>query len=286
MNLANRLKQRIPEHYKSRLRPFLNLRLNLEVVRHWKDFEQVETYCMFIGYPRSGHSLVGQLINAHRNAIIAHEENALFRLLQGYYPKQIYALLLRRDEKFARRGRRWTGYSYEVPGLSQGQYKTLKVIGDKAGGMTTEVLAKHPELFEWLSMFGVPLRVIHHVRNPYDNISSISRREDKTLEAATQKYFLKATRARNHLKQVNKLPTASVLETHHEDLVAAPQKFLTRLMLFLGLDPYPEYLTACADVVFDSPHKSRHKVSWPPALKDAVAERMRQYDFLRGYSFH
>ncbi len=40
-------------------------------------FRSVETYCMFIGNPKSGHSLVGFLLNAHNNAVISHELNAL-----------------------------------------------------------------------------------------------------------------------------------------------------------------------------------------------------------------
>ena len=32
---------------------------------------------MFIGYPRSGHSLIGSLLDVHPNAIVAHELDAL-----------------------------------------------------------------------------------------------------------------------------------------------------------------------------------------------------------------
>ncbi len=38
-----------------------------------KIFNGVETYCMFIGYPRSDHSIVGALLDAHPNIVIAHE---------------------------------------------------------------------------------------------------------------------------------------------------------------------------------------------------------------------
>ena len=38
-----------------------------------REFESVQTYVMFVGYPRSGHSLVGAFLNAHPAMMIAHE---------------------------------------------------------------------------------------------------------------------------------------------------------------------------------------------------------------------
>jgi hypothetical protein len=38
---------------------------------------QVRSFCLFIGYPRSGHSLVGSLLDAHPDIAIAHEVNVL-----------------------------------------------------------------------------------------------------------------------------------------------------------------------------------------------------------------
>lgn len=40
-------------------------------------FDGLETYCMFIGYPYSGHSLVGSLLDAHESMAISHELHAL-----------------------------------------------------------------------------------------------------------------------------------------------------------------------------------------------------------------
>ena len=40
-------------------------------------FDNVQTYCMFIRYLRSGHSLIASLLDAHPNAIATHELDAL-----------------------------------------------------------------------------------------------------------------------------------------------------------------------------------------------------------------
>ena len=58
-------------------------------------FKSVERYCMFIGYTRSGHSLVGSLLDAHPNIIIGHELNALKLFERGVNYQKIYYLLLK-----------------------------------------------------------------------------------------------------------------------------------------------------------------------------------------------
>ncbi len=79
-------------------------------LRHAKTFDTVERFCLFIGYPRSGHSLVGSLLDAHPNVVLAHELDALRYVAAGYRRKQLYWMILRRDAEFTRSGRRWTGF--------------------------------------------------------------------------------------------------------------------------------------------------------------------------------
>jgi hypothetical protein len=43
------------------------------------DFSSVRTFVLFVGYPRSGHSLIGSIMDAHPNIIIAHEVLAALR---------------------------------------------------------------------------------------------------------------------------------------------------------------------------------------------------------------
>jgi hypothetical protein len=45
--------------------------------RNAEYFRGIQTYCMFVGYPRTGHSLIGSLLDAHPRVVIAHELNAL-----------------------------------------------------------------------------------------------------------------------------------------------------------------------------------------------------------------
>ena len=44
--------------------------------RYRQEFAAVERFLLFVGYPRSGHSIVGALLNAHRDAVVSHELDA------------------------------------------------------------------------------------------------------------------------------------------------------------------------------------------------------------------
>ena len=57
-------------------------------------YSQVESYCMFIGTPRSGHSLVGAFLDAHPDAVVAHEQNAVKYIEAGFDRERLFHLLL------------------------------------------------------------------------------------------------------------------------------------------------------------------------------------------------
>ena len=142
------------------------------------DFDNIETYCMFIGYPRSGHSIVGSLLDAHDRIIIAHELNALKFIEAGCEYRELYWLLLFNSQQFAQFGRTWGDYQYEVPGQWQGRFSDLRVIGDKKGGTSSMLIGRRPGMLLQLEKtVPHPVRFIHVVRNPYDNIATLARKD-------------------------------------------------------------------------------------------------------------
>ncbi|GIW70519.1 MAG: hypothetical protein KatS3mg102_0061 [Planctomycetota bacterium] len=259
------------------------LQARREARRHRHRFAEVERFCLFVGYPRSGHSLLGSLLNAHRHVVLAHEVNVLKFARLGFGREQLFGLILHGERLFAERGRRQTEFDYTVPGQWQGRYERLRVIGDKRGGSTARLLAKVPGLLERLRrQLGVPLRLIHHIRNPFDNISTIARRAHKALEQGIEEYFERVERVCRVLERAQ---PGEVMESFHEDLVADPRRELARLLDWLELEAEPEYLEACAGIVFPSPRKSREQAPWTAELIGRVTERMQRYPFLRRYRF-
>ena len=119
----------------------MELRLN-------KLYDGVETFVLFIGHARSGHSLIGAILDAHPEIIIPHEYNLLEKWRNnklesgsGLKTRVFFALhaLSRFQAMFGNRAEvyRFDGkYSYFVPGQWQGTYKDrLKVqSGVRVGG--------------------------------------------------------------------------------------------------------------------------------------------------------
>lgn len=252
--------------------------------RHAEDFARVERFCMFIGYPRSGHSLIGSLLDAHPDAIVAHELNTLRYLKYGFGRRQLFHLLLENSSGYASYGRSATGYSYEVPGQWQGRFRRLRVIGDKRGSGSVRRLGARPALLEKLRReVGVPVKFFHVVRNPYDNIATIFRRSSsRDLAESIEFYF-------EHVEGVSTIqPRVSpedLLEVRHEDMILKPEETLRRVGRFMELEATPDYLKDCASIVFDTPRKTRGDAPWTSELLDRVRERSARYPFLRDYSF-
>lgn len=250
--------------------------------RHEADFSGVERFCLFVGYPRSGHSLVGACLNAHPDAVISSELPAPLWIMRGCSREELYGRILARAIWFDFFGNR-SNYRYQVPNKWQGRFRRLKVIGDKRGGWVTRTLAETPDFFDRVrDLVGVPCRFVHVVRNPFDNIAAISIAGKTSLEAGVNTYF-------RHVDVTRRLGAfcrdGELLTIHHEQMIADPGQELTALCEHLGLDPAPDYLKACAKIVFPAPTNTRQKVVWTAAERAKVAARIEEVPFLRDYQF-
>jgi hypothetical protein len=250
--------------------------------RYGDDFDRIRCFCLFVGYPRSGHSLIGAMLNAHRHAVIAHELNAQQLIVDGCTRDALYARILARAYWFNLRGNA-SNYTYQVPNQWQGRFAALRLIGDKRGGAVTRCLAAHPDFLERVrSLVAVPLKLIHVVRNPFDNISAISLWNGLSLEESVDFYF-------RHCETTVRLDVlcrpGEVFSLHHEEMIRDPLAVLSALCAHLDLDVYPGYLDDCARVVFATPSSTRRHIEWPAALVRQVEQRARQFPFLDGYAF-
>jgi sulfotransferase family protein len=250
--------------------------------RYRDDFTRIERFCLFVGYPRSGHSIVGAMVNAHRDAVISHELNVSPLILDGCTREELYARIVARARWFNMRGN-MANYPYGIPNQWQGRCAALRVIGDKRGGTVAQAIAEHPDLLDRVqSLVGDPLRLIHVVRNPFDNIAAISIWHALSLEESVEFYF-------SHCETTSRLddlrdPTRAIT-LRHEEMIRDPRAALTELCSFLGLELYPGYLDDCCSVVFATPSYTRRKVAWPPGLVREVERRARAFPFLDGYEF-
>lgn len=242
---------------------------------------------MFLGYARSGTSLLGALLDAHPNVIVAHECDVFKHVQAGMSKDQIFHLLLENSKAHAQRGRKATGYNYEVQDQWQGRYTTLRVIGDKKGGRSSLRLRENPELLKELRRtIGLPLKIFHVVRNPYDNIATKYRRRlqrgPANLRDVIEQHF---SQCQTVFDTTQRLSEAEYLEVHHESVIEDPVQCLHIVCEFLGIECPADYVKQCAQIVFQAPHKSRNDIEWAPEDIEMIRTKMKPFSFLNGYSY-
>jgi hypothetical protein len=126
----------------------------------------------------------------------------------------------------------------------------------------------------------LPVKVIHQVRNPYDNIATMYRRAGgASLSAVVDRYIAMSEVVEEYVRT----HADDVLTVRHEDLVSAPDRTLRRLFGFLDLAPSDDLLAACGTRVFASPRRTRDEVDWPPAQIARIGTRIAESALMRGY---
>jgi Sulfotransferase family len=247
------------------------------------DFEDLRHFALFIGYARSGHTLVGTMLNAHPEVVIAHERDAVGIVRHRFSRRQLYSLLLQRDQQFGTIGRSWSGYQYEIPGQYQGRFERLRVIGDKRARSAVLQFARDPKLLDRLrTRVGVPIRVLHVTRNPFDNIATEARRHKLSLTEATG-WYEQICRAIRNVRPL--LDPSELLDVRYETFVTDTAPALAELCHFIGVEPEDSYLEACAGIVWPSTNRSRDAVEWTDTERQGVERLIEMYDVLNSYSF-
>lgn len=254
--------------------------------RHPGLFDDVDTVCLFIGHVKSGGTLLGAMIDAHPDAVIADEVDVLDHLAAGFEREELLHVLAKNSRREALKGRvtarRLGGYSLAIPGQWQGRFRTVRVIGESRGGPTTRRLGARSERIEQLRAFAAParLRFIHVIRNPLDPIAAMVIRGGRSVEEACADYSLQA----RHLESVRKeLPAIEYESVAYETLVAEPDSTLTSVLRYLGLDRQPGHSLACADLIDASRPGERTKVDWTPAQLAEVRRIAASHSFLEQY---
>lgn len=264
------------------------IRASLAARRDPHRFDHVRTFCFFVGHNKSGTSMLGGLLDAHRQVILADEADALQYVAADLRREQIFHVLGRSSEVEARKGRvtarRLQPYSFAVAGQWQGRSDAPLVVGDSTVGTTTRRLGEAPGLLDRTrtTMSSVELKVIHVIRNPFDPISLMMVRSGRSLESSVSNYF----EACEHLLAIrNELGSESLLPVYHERFLANPKVELARVCEFLGVDADNDYLRACAAIIRPEPDRSRQAVAWTESWIAEVERHIEKFDFLSGYSY-
>jgi hypothetical protein len=233
------------------------------------DHPDLATLCLFVGHPRSGHTLVGALLDAHPDVVLAQKLDVL-RLAAGPgSPRALVGAILTSSSQAARSGRSASGYDYAVPGQWQGRYRTLRVVGDKSAGHTTARLrGEGPTLAELRRRLPLRQLLVHVVRDPLDNVSTLVRRGSFASVERAIAYYGELCDA---VAAVEHDAGTTMHRLHLEDLLERPHEQLRALALALDVEAAPDWLDACAARLWSRAARTRALLEWTPAQLDAIA---------------
>ena len=255
-----------------------------------QELDAPQYFVLFLGYPRSGHTLLGSMLNAHPDVLIAHEYHALQKQRKHKTATSLYAHLLAQNKWFSSRGFLWTGYSYAIPTDWQNEIRTLKVIGDKRGGASSRILYKEPKrLGELEKLVNIPLKLIIVHRNPFDNIATRARggnyyKKTPTAERVS-KEITRHFRDVATIDNIKKQQKYDYIELKHEEFIQNPANNISNICQFLNIPDEKEYLKICAEATHASGSKSRNKISWTNSQIQQINQGISRYDFLKDYTF-
>ena len=281
--------------------------------------DRVKTFVFFLGNAQSGHSIVASLMDSHPHVVISHQLELFDKLSSNGLHSPIKSAVFNAVWEDSRQAINASGmknsmrtYSNKrhtllVDGLYQGRYLDyIDVIGDKKVESTAEMFYTKPDnwstVFNILKSLGVTLKVIHVIRNPYDNIAkmlllsppevhrlfTIVKKTNKTYKQFTvrnddkiQQYFL------NHqaVVDVKKRYDLDVIEIHGKDLISNPRSTLMKMCNELGVTCSDKYLDICSNKIFKSESRTRDKIKWTDRQLKRIQQNIKKYDCLKGYSF-
>ena len=105
-------------------------------LQHNSLYDSVETFVLFVGYARSGHSLIAAILDSHPEIIISNEFHLLASFNkfyqdpnEGMYSRRLrifsalHSLSYNQSIHGKRSPNNKRGYSYYIPGSWQGKYR-------------------------------------------------------------------------------------------------------------------------------------------------------------------
>lgn len=240
----------------------------------------MKNFIMFMAAPRSGHTLVAAMINAHPNMVCSNQLNILAKTDWKNKESLFYQI---------KNGPYQWKESTMVPEMPKGE---IMAIGDKTGHRTLTIVNENPIRIEYIkSLTGLEIKWVHVVRNPFDNLSTWARLNHKNrgyertitveLDEVIDKYEdLSRTMSGLYLSE-------DILTLYHEDTVDLLGYKLKDICEFFEVPFDDQWRENCGRVVWKKPRITRRDIEW----KEYQLEKVRRmtendmYPWLAGYEY-
>jgi hypothetical protein len=239
--------------------------------------DQLNCYLLIIGNARSGSTLLGAVIDAHPQAVIANESASSGVLWKNLTREQVLARVLRNAGRNAAADRPSQGYTYQI-GRPPEAKKELLVAGEKVWNPATLFLhGQHDLIPSPEERLGVPLVFLHCIRNPFDVIATMHTRSGASVADRIRWYFMHCDAA-SAIR--DRLPASRFQDCHHEDLLADPRGEIERVCRFLRLPIDEAHIAAVQDKLFSQPRRTRANIDWKDEDVEAINAGIARFEFL------
>lgn len=204
---------------------------------------EADTFLLFVGAPRSGTTMLGQILNNHPNCLVAMEHSFMQRLLSGDNRAALEVELVQRAlghflhgmTKDAKYGPTLSRYQPRWKPLSWIGHKygkaDVRIIGDKKAGGNSATYLAQPEAFrQAVERYG-NVKFLHLIRHPLQAALSMQRSHRESFEDSLE---LILTRDGGAWELGERYPDA-ICHVYYEDLLRHPDVELKKILTFLDL---------------------------------------------------
>ena len=232
-------------------------------------------FLSFMGYPRSGHTLVAAILNANPNCMISNQLNIFNNDKIDMNYIRSYSLI--------------TGTWKSTTQVPHVPKQDITVIGDKTGHRTVEILNSTPQRLGMIKFqIGVPIKWIHVVRNPFDNLATWAKLNYENHKQRSQSQHLnnvieKYIKLNETIERLRK--SEDVLTVRHEYVITRMHNTLEEMANFLEISFDPIWRDNVRNTVWKQPRITRRQIPWSQKQKGIVHDIIAQYDWFSGYDF-
>ena len=278
--------------------------------------DSVKVFVLFIGHTHSSHSIVASVLDSHPHMIVSHESGIIPALINSpstVTKSDVYNRIWTSSCESAKGGGKRVvsdkGYNLVVDKEWQGRYDSyIEVIGDDEAHVIPTRLHYHDSrekaqaMLKWLPILvGIPIKLFHVIRNPYDNIATDvlyrtfkgdrqqvsdakSRNNSVTvnpevLHKSTRHYFC----LYEEVEYVKKAYKFDIMTIYIRDFILHPKSVITKMCEFLGVVCSEDFIDKCSNKIFNKESRTRYKIVWKNEQISRIHSFIQKFDSLTRY---
>ena len=243
---------------------------------------------LFFGSPRTGSTLLGQILNQHPDILVANE----YRFLQKVVREQRdikselqklrsiawthYRTGLKKDSYFSDKLSKFQSQWIEFKGARK--KNSIRILGDKKAGGNTGIYLEQPTRTENFIKEHKPF-LLQIVRHPIEAAKSSAKAFDLEFKHALKDQILRTTEAYRLLQDHPDLRYI----IYYDDLIRTPREELEKLAGFLGIPADQDWLSVVVQSVNDSTTKAKAYDPDQIALTKQMIDRYQAQDIFGRY---